>query len=731
MPKRSRILGLIEDASKVIAPLWSLKHFIAVNPCQGLEDQDFEAVIQRLAQDYHIHAVPDDVMLNQAIDKGYLSFFDREDLKKVKCQKSACKISDFDEVDAVFCDHLARHLDQEVAKWKILNDTPFYTAWRLQARYDRQFCSDRLSQLPASSYKLLDYLLQGYQDHYIRKIFEYHLIRLRGWAGYIQWLNKYRNQYDITLVDFLAVRLGMEWVIHQAIKVPPKQNPPSIETGLKYLKRWEQEYQNSVCQQIDFTQLNQAPSTSRPTSQWIFCIDVRSERYRRHIESIGHHHTYGFAGFFGLPIRYVNDESCTDACPVLLKPKYRLINQVSYAETRQAMASLQKTKFEVVGQLPHIELAGLAHGIGLGLRTWLPQKIKTLQMKLQSSFKTTNKIRYSLERTPQQGMTLKEKVYHAHLLLEMIGLKKDFAPWVVICGHHATVENNPYSSALQCGACGGNHGEYNARVMADILNETEVRQSLLSLGIDIPQDTQFVGALHNTTTDEISFFGELCEDKAFAPLQSDAQVATLNTQAERQLNLAHGKVTDRAVDWSQVRPEWGLANNACLFISERRLTQHINLDGRSFLHSYDWQADSSNVVLKNILAAPMVVAQWINNQYYFSQVNQSHFGAQSKVTHNIVGHFGVMQGNSSDLMNGLPWQSLRLSSDDIYHQPLRLSVFIQAPLAKVKVAIEQVEIAKTLIHNRWVYALVVDPIDKVIYAYQDGEWQIVTIGERG
>ena len=98
-------------------------------------------------------------------------------------------------------------------------------------------------------------------------------------------------------------------------------------------------------------------------------------------------------------------------------------------------------------------------------------------------------------------MTLKERVYHAHLLLEMIGLKKNFAPFVVICGHHATVENNPYASALQCGACGGNHGEYNARVMADILNQKEIRIALLDLGIDIPTETHFIAALHNTTND--------------------------------------------------------------------------------------------------------------------------------------------------------------------------------------------------------------------------------------
>jgi uncharacterized protein YbcC (UPF0753/DUF2309 family) len=148
------------------------------------------------------------------------------------------------------------------------------------------------------------------------------------------------------------------------------------------------------------------------------------------------------------------------------------------------------------------------------------------------------------------------------------------------------------------------------------------------------------------------------------------------------------------------------------------------LDGRCFLHSYNWETDKSGKALEAIMQGPMVVTQWINNHYYFSTVDNETFGGGSKITHNITGKFAVVQGNGGDIKMGLPLQSVMESDVEMYHQPLRLSVAIQAPVSRVSEILLRNEHLKNLLDNEWIYLMVMDPLEenKIHHYEQNLNW---------
>jgi hypothetical protein len=177
-----------------------------------------------------------------------------------------------------------------------------------------------------------------------------------------------------------------------------------------------------------------------------------------------------------------------------------------------------------------------------------------------------------------------------------------------------------------------------------------------------------------------------------------------------------------AMDWSQVRPEWGLSRNAYFIIGRRSLTQSKALDGRAFLHSYDYRLDPKRRLLENILTGPLVVGQWINMEHYFSTVDNARFGSGSKVYHNVAGRFGVMTGNLSDLRTGLPAQTV-LEGGRPYHEPMRLITMIEAPFEHALKAVEGVVAVKRLVRNGWIRLLVIDPEASAVHLYDNGEWR--------
>lgn len=342
-----------------------------------------------------------------------------------------------------------------------------------------------------------------------------------------------------------------------------------------------------------------------------------------------------------------------------------------------------------------------------------------------------------MEELSRIGFTLDEQVNFVLQALSSIGLTETFSRFILLVGHGSASENNPYESALDCGACGGNHGLVSARVLAHMGNKPAVRKRLASKNIHIPDDTSFVPAHHNTTTDEITLhdLGSLPSshlvylDRLRNGLNSASRLCAQERLPSLQIipekldaAAAHQVAQRNSMDWSQVRPEWGLARNAYFIIGRRELTQSMGLDGRAFLHSYDYRIDSKRRLLENILTGPLVVGQWINMEHYFSAVDNERFGSGSKIYHNVAGRFGVMTGNLGDLRTGLPSQTV-LKNGLPYHEPTRLITAIEAPFEHARAAIESVISVKRLVRNSWIRLIVVDPERGSIASYDNGDWQ--------
>ncbi len=295
--------------------------------------------------------------------------------------------------------------------------------------------------------------------------------------------------------------------------------------------------------------------------------------------------------------------------------------------------------------------------------------------------------------------------------------------------------NNPHASGLHCGACGGYSGEVNARLLAALLNDPEVRDGLVPLGIAIPADSLFLGALHDTTTDAVTLYAD---DHPSVSHQADVRQATrwLETagaisRGERALRLpraaGEGSLARRSRDWAEVRPEWALAGCKAFIAAPRRRTAGKSLEGRAFLHDYDWKSDKGFGVLELILTAPVVVASWISLQYYGSTVAPGVFGGGNKLLHNVVGGVGVIEGNGGPLRAGLPWQSVH-DGERFAHEPLRLSVCVEAPREAMSEILRRHDGVRALFDNRWLHLFALDDQGQMAWRYAgDLQWTAVGV----
>jgi uncharacterized protein YbcC (UPF0753/DUF2309 family) len=337
--------------------------------------------------------------------------------------------------------------------------------------------------------------------------------------------------------------------------------------------------------------------------------------------------------------------------------------------------------------------------------------------------------------TDKIGFPLPQQVDIVYNFLTTIGLTKQFAKLVVLCGHGSSSVNNPHESAHDCGACGGKHGGPNARAFADLANRPVIRQHLRERGMDIPDDTWFVGSQHNTCHEGVSYYDvENVPDSHhdnFSSLLADLDDARSRSAQERcrrfdsapkdvspARSLHH--IEGRALDFSQVRPEWGHATNAVAVVGRRSVTQGLFLDRRPFLISYNPNEDPSGDVLERILLAVGPVGAGINLEYYFSTVDNKRYGCDTKIPHNVSGLIGVMEGVMSDLRTGLPLQMVEV------HEAMRLQLVVEAKPEVLGKIYGRQPLIQTLLNNEWLHLIVAEPDTGELVIFDGGQRTFVT-----
>lgn len=366
---------------------------------------------------------------------------------------------------------------------------------------------------------------------------------------------------------------------------------------------------------------------------------------------------------------------------------------------------------------------------------------KKLSVEVPSELITKLKENYSIsvddyvfqkQKLAKVGFTLEEKVQYLYNYLTMIGQVDNFPEFVILSGHMSVSDNNPFESALDCGACGGSSSFPNNRALSMIGNAQDVREAIAKKDIIIPDDVKFMPALHITSTDEIEFFDtdilNYKEKQRFDIVKKEFKKASSIARGERIKQLPYtnneNDIMIKSMDWSETRPEWGLAGNMGVFAGPRESIKHMSFENRLFLHSYDHKLDNKNSdILTRIFNGPLVVGEWINLEHYFSTVDNSIYGAGSKVYHNVVSKIGVFNGNYSDLKIGLPTQSVLLEGE-AYHEPIRLLTYMEAPLETVGKAVEN-SVAKEFILNEWIRPIIIDKKAKKVYSYEYGDFKVI------
>ncbi len=613
-----------------------------------------------------------------------------------------------------------------------------YKAWKEAASLDKNLeirglkgAREKIRALPEDYEQALEQAMQTLdlpEEAQFFYLYQLVMTTLPGWAGHLRYKDRELELRGLTgtlLSELVAILISYESLLYthvgenSSLKAQWKEafkganlavDSQDVTPEMAQRHIWQLALEATFAKELRESITPVPVETKRPDVQAAFCIDVRSEVFRRALEATDLSiQTIGFAGFFGIPLDHEVPAFGTSQarCPVILAPPLKSCDHTGESDeviqykddcsaTREKLRAKKRYKDGAASCFTFVETMGLGYIKSLFKETFTPSRLSPSLSLKSPGF--------------EQSLDLKSATDLAASILTGLGIKQKMAKIVLLCGHGSETRNNPYASGLDCGACGGHVGDANARIAAHLLNRKDVREELGQRGIDVPHDTVFIGGLHNTTTDAVTLFGtDACEPSLLASLESSLLEAGHKTALERSVKMQLSgsdektlkRLLQRCHDWSQVRPEWGLAGNAAFIVAPRKWSADASLKGRAFLHDYDASLDPESALLEQIVGGPLVVTTWINLQYYASAVDNLHYGSGHKSIHNVVGGVGVALGNESDLRSGLAFQSVH-NGEELVHIPQRLHICIAASPEVLKDILTRQKHVRDLVKNRWI-----------------------------
>ncbi|MBP9722728.1 MAG: DUF2309 family protein [Gammaproteobacteria bacterium] len=605
--------------------------------------------------------------------------------------------------------------------------------------------------------------------------------RYKGWSSLIKSLEKHpgwlkKQQITPSFIDYVAIILLCEYA---AIKSITKQLPsvPVCRKKYKYALKFITHYYNTLNNLPNLTELlntaipyltdnhrqqilhNAFEQTlynkflhayvkqktytrkNKYNYQIICCIDDREESFRRYLELDPMCETFSYPGHFGLNIEFTAyfDKHARSLCPInqaakfkvaetgYLPRKLKLRSIFIWAELQWLSALSSKTILR--GSIQSF-IGFISRGIPFIFDIISPKITYRIKYKL-AKFLNNSVITKLLYKNTEitDGLDLLARAKVAIDFLTTVDLTKQFSEYIIIMGHGSSSLNNPHEAAYDCGACGGGRGGPNARLMALVLNEPEVRKQLALANILIPENTIFIGAYHNTCSDDIHYYDlNINNDNIIVIKTHIANAAQLNAKErcrrfddvpfKKLPNYYIKKVQGRSIDLRQPRPEYNHATNAICIIGPREYSRNLFLDRRAFLISYNPKSDPNGAIISNIANTVVPVCAGINLEYLFSFMNNEVYGCGTKLPHNITSLTGVMNGHMSDLQIGLSLQMVEI------HQPIRLCILIIADLKNIIKLLDNDSVFSRLVKNNWITLTVNNITNDYLYIYKDKQFRL-------